>query len=164
MILRLRKNQNFLKKFLNGPIRKVIMSKVKFGDLWLSPVLAIPDLVIFRPKTQKTRKSQISFRQPYEVVWLQETIRTKSYDLWRGQKAHFTRFSAINQFDFFLRNHFVHPLDSIIYLASKVPFQFIVFMISLSQVLNSSCLFITVFDNYLIIDSFDGSWQFFDNF
>ena len=53
MILRLRKNQNFLKKFLNGPIRKVIMLKVKFEDLRLPPVLAIPDLVIFRPKNRK---------------------------------------------------------------------------------------------------------------
>ena len=97
--------ENFLKKFLNGPIRKVIMSKVKFEDLRLSPVLAIPVLVIFRPKT---RKSQFSLRQPYEVVWLwnlQETIRTKSYGLWTGQKVPFTHLLAINgQIDF---DHFL---------------------------------------------------------
>ena len=48
MIQKVSENQNFLKKFLNGPIRKVIMLKVKFEDLPIFPVLGIPDLVIFR--------------------------------------------------------------------------------------------------------------------
>ena len=48
MIQKISENQIFLKKFLNGPIRKVIMLKVKFEDLRLSPVLGIPDLDIFR--------------------------------------------------------------------------------------------------------------------
>jgi len=29
------KNENFLKKFLNGPIRKVIMLKSKFDDIFV---------------------------------------------------------------------------------------------------------------------------------
>ena len=63
MIQKFSENQNFLKKFLNGPIRKVIMLKVKFEDLPIFPVLGIPDfsLLIFRMTqfVKKAMKSEI---------------------------------------------------------------------------------------------------------
>ena len=86
MILRFSKNQKFLKKFLNGPIRKVIMSKVKFGDLRLPPVLAIPDLVIFRPKNRKKN---------FFIFWLRMTQFVKKSD----KKWNLTTF------DFFCVSH-----------------------------------------------------------
>ena len=46
----------FRKKFLNGPIRKVIRSKVKFEELWhlpkFLPMFGIPDFVIFARKIE----------------------------------------------------------------------------------------------------------------
>ena len=76
MILRFWENQNFLKKFLNGPIRKVIMSKVKFEDLRLPLVLAIPDLVIFRPKSRNFQDSPRVLMNPAPSV--RQSVSDKS--------------------------------------------------------------------------------------
>ena len=85
MILRFSKNQNFLKKFLNGPIRKVIMSKVKFEDLRLPPVLAIPDSHF------SAEKSKIFFF----IFWLRMAqFAKKSNKKWN-----------LTTFDFFCVSH-----------------------------------------------------------
>ena len=56
--------ENFLKKFLNGPIRKVIMSKVKLEDLRSSPSVSHPRLSHF------SAEKWIFFFSFFDSEWL----------------------------------------------------------------------------------------------